>query len=97
MAWELGRREQDKYSQRPSLALQDTSLGNRVARSRGLFSYVWGFSLMRAFCLLVHRETLRLFRITHGHAHINKRASNCKPSIYFPGLMSSYFLFMYMK
>lgn len=78
MAWELERREQDKNSQRPSLAPQDTSLGNRVARSWGHFSYVWGFPLTRAFCLLVHRETLGLYRITHGHAHISKRASHCK-------------------
>lgn len=64
----------------------------------GIFLTRVGFFLEeRIFCLLVPHEMLRPYHITHERDQISRRASNYKHGVYFPGLMSSDFLFIYVK
>ena len=55
------------------------------------------FSFFFFFCLLVPHEELRLAHVTQRRDQISRRASNYKHVVYFPGFMSSDFLFIYMK
>lgn len=49
------------------------------------------------FCLLMPHEKLRLALVTQRRDQIARKASNYKHVVYFPGFVSSDFLFIYMK